>query len=234
MGLNKFAVLALLSAPQAEARRAGDQVGKAIRNIEYFANKSSKALKPLENFQNIITCDACKITLKPLEEIFTNSLSQSLLKFVAKKICVDFKIAGGAEDVCDGMINTMADTLLPVVGNGIISGERICDELLHLCSTPKIQELNADDYVKERLASKPDFLKSNSYVNDIYKKISQSTTQRPIKRSIHLADLHVDFEYSVGSPTTCDLPICCRDWGTKSKHNSGKAGYWGDYNCDLP
>jgi hypothetical protein len=161
-------------------------------------------------------------------------LTQDLLKVIVKKVCIDFKIAGGAKSVCDSMIDNMADILLPVIGNGLLSSDRICDETLHFCASPKIKEINPVDFVNARIAAKPSVIRSNDYVNKIYEKINADTNPRPIRRSLHLADLHLDFEYSVDSPTKCDLPICCRNWGDKSKNNSGKALYWGDYNCDLP
>ena len=34
----------------------------------------------------------------------------------------------------------------------------------------------------------------------------------------------------------CDFPICCRDNGAGEEEveDSNKAGYWGDYRCDMP
>lgn len=45
--------------------------------------------------------------------------------------------------------------------------------------------------------------------------------------------MHIDFEYQTGAPNVCEFPICCRAWPA-SKAQSGSAGYWGDYLCDLP
>ena len=74
-----------------------------------------------------------------------------MLKYVAKEVCIRFKIEGGVKSVCDGMIDLMAGSLLPVVGNGLLSSDRICDELLQVCTTPNIKELSADDFVKSQI-----------------------------------------------------------------------------------
>ena len=45
-------------------------------------------------------------------------------------------------------------------------------------------------------------------------------------------------QYKVGAPNKCTFPICCRDnnpqYGDGSSEGSKPAGYWGDYQCDMP
>lgn len=48
-----------------------------------------------------------------------------------------------------------------------------------------------------------------------------------------MADFHIDFDYKEGSANKCEYNICCRDW-PKSDKQSGSAGRWGDYGCDVP
>ena len=50
---------------------------------------------------------------------------------------------------------------------------------------------------------------------------------------LHLSDLHVQLNYTVGSPSTCSYPICCTSDLAKNAH-SPPARYWGEYACDLP
>ena len=50
---------------------------------------------------------------------------------------------------------------------------------------------------------------------------------------LHLSDLHVQLNYTVGSPSTCSSPICCTSDLAKNAH-SPPARYWGEYACDLP
>lgn len=74
-------------------------------------------------------------------------------------------------------------------------------------------------------------------------------------RILHLADIHIDFDYEPGANVNCDQPLCCRkdarfrsNLTTTTTTNSPlrrrrrrvdspfkPAGYWGDYGpCDIP
>lgn len=90
--------------------------------------------------------------------------------------------------------------------------------------------------MKRVLSDKPDKIKNDDFVNQLYAKIAADPNPRPIRRSIQLSDLHIDFEYQEGSPVDCNFPICCRDNGPEmvAAKNSKPAGYWGDYGCDIP
>mgnify|MGYP000279724285 CR=1 FL=1 len=61
---------------------------------------------------------------------------------------------GGIPSVCKGAIEIMAESLLPAIGEGIFSSQRVCDEYLHVCASPKITHLSADEFVKKQLADK--------------------------------------------------------------------------------
>jgi len=98
----------------------------------------------------------------------------------------------------------MAVSLLPVIANGILSPNRVCDEFLHLCSSPHINELNADDYASKKISEKPDLIKNNDSIDNLYKKIKADLNHRPIRRSIQFSDLHLDLEYKEGTPAVCD------------------------------
>ena len=50
---------------------------------------------------------------------------------------------------------------------------------------------------------------------------------------LHLSDLHVQLNYSVGSPSECHYPVCCTP-GLPSHPPSPPARFWGEYACDLP
>ncbi len=47
---------------------------------------------------------------------------------------------------------------------------------------------------------------------------------------LHLADIHLDLLYSVGSVIDCGEPLCCRKGqGT----GNDAAGVWGAFECDT-
>ena len=50
---------------------------------------------------------------------------------------------------------------------------------------------------------------------------------------MHITDIHLDLTYTVGNSAECGLPMCCGN--TSGPAVLGRAaGYWGDYQCDVP
>ena len=181
-------------------------------------------------------CNSCKLAVAPAHFIFENKQIREVLEAGAIKICEVFKVEGGEKSVCEGAVTMMADQLLPAIGEGLVSPDRICDEFLHVCKGPKIEELSANAYVKKRLDEKPDKIKNNTFLDDVYKQIADDPSARETLRSIQFSDLHIDFMYQEGAPTECNFPICCRDNGPETYPMNGDkvAGKWGDYECDIP
>ena len=67
-------------------------------------------------------------------EIFMKSIEvRHAIEYIMKESCVILKIAGGEETVCNKMISTMGDYLMPALARGLFSKDRICNEFLHLC-----------------------------------------------------------------------------------------------------
>lgn len=65
------------------------------------------------------------------------------------------KIEGVDNTVCADMVNLMGASALSALGDGVFSEQRVCDELLGVCKSPKIKELDVNDYVKRVLSTKP-------------------------------------------------------------------------------
>ena len=53
----------------------------------------------------------------------------------------------------------------------------------------------------------------------------------PLIKILHLSDIHIDLEYTVGLNAECGAPLCCRPPNNTTRL---VAGYWGDEGCDLP
>ena len=166
-----------------------------ISTIEYQLDKFAKETQFMSSFESKIGCGMCSVAVKPIEGFFENKTIREGLDFIADLLCEHFKIYNGIPSVCKGAITIMAENLLPAIGEGVFSPQRICDEYLHLCSSPHIKELSADDFVKKRLADKPEFLKNNDFLDQVYEKIKASPKDRKTKRSIQLSDPHIDFKY---------------------------------------
>jgi len=82
---------------------------------------------------------------------------------------------------------------------------------LGFCDTPEIKTLYTEEYKAELLATKPDKIKNDDYVNNLYKQIYADPNPRKSLTMLHLSDIHLDIEYKVGSLGICDSYICCRE-----------------------
>jgi len=58
-------------------------------------------------------------------------------------------------------------------------------------------------------------------------------SSNPRIKVLHITDVHVDMNYTIGLASDCGEPICCRPPNPVGKpgHSAQK---WGDYNCDTP
>jgi len=213
---------------------------KAVQSLEYGLEAVKRATRFMSVLEGDLTCSACQAALAPIDAFCNNLTIRQVLEEVITEVCVAFKIEGGERAVCQGAIDTMANSVMPALAQGIFHPQRVCDEYLHLCPSPVVTELSAEEYVEKRLKDKPDIIKSNDYVDKIYAKIKADPGPRKTIRSIQLSDIHIDFAYREGAPSVCDFPICCRDNGVSDAVQYLKdpsirpAGKWGDYNCDIP
>ena len=51
---------------------------------------------------------------------------------------------------------------------------------------------------------------------------------------LHLSDVHMDLSYKPGTDAKCGKPLCCTNTTAMTDDPNKVAGYWGNYNCDLP
>jgi hypothetical protein len=80
---------------------------------------------------------------------------------------------------------------------------------------------------------KPNKIKNDDYLDNLYKEISQDKDRETIL-VYHIADLHVDLTYTEGAmKKDCGEIVCCKGH-SMAKNRSEGAGKWGDYACDLP
>lgn len=96
-----------------------------------------------------------------------------------------------------------------------------------------IYTFEADEYVEQLLATRPEEYADNNYVNSLYEKIKGQTDRKTFK-AVLISDPHIDFEYEVGADAKCNMPLCCRAVNGFPEDPSRQAGVWGDYMCDIP
>lgn len=90
----------------------------------------------------------------------------------------------------------------------------------------------AKDYVHDQLQKKNENLKTDDYINNIYKRIDGQ--KRETIKVVQMTDVHLDFDYMPGTDAGCNVPICCNKENGFTSDPTRAAGYWGDIRCDIP
>ena len=147
------------------------------------------------------------------------------------------EIGGGISQrftFCPELVSQFGEPLFTVAENYLFTRDRICNERLSLCESPIITEIDLKTVVKNILATKPESLKNDDYIQNMYEEMANLTDERPILRAMHLSDVHLDFEYLPGSLASCGGYFCCRADSGKVKPGDTVAGEWGTPLCDIP
>jgi len=109
-----------------------------------------------------------------------------------------------------------------------------CSMFLPICKPSKYTFLDPKADAKQILADKPEFIKNNDFINNLYKEI-ESDKNRAGRETIlayHISDMHLLLDYKPGTNSDCTGYTCCNEKAGKPKSKSAEAGKWGDYNCD--
>jgi sphingomyelin phosphodiesterase len=110
-----------------------------------------------------------------------------------------------------------------------------CEILLPVCKPNAYELLTTEAYSKRVLADKPDFIKDNNYINNLYKEIEEDKLTGRERETIlmyHLSDLHWNMNYKEGTNADCNAIVCCTVNSPPPKSQDKAAGKWGDYRCD--
>nr|CAD7195605.1 unnamed protein product [Timema douglasi] len=83
--------------------------------------------------------------------------------------------------------------------------------------------------------------KPDEWSVDIPPRKSLAGEQKPVHQTrskpltvLQVTDIHHDPKYAPGTNTHCGEPLCCRKDSPASQTENNGAGYWSDYQCDLP
>ena len=106
---------------------------------------------------------------------------------------------------------------------------------LPICREGKYEYISTVDDVKRIIKDKPEFIKDNNYINNLYKEIKEDLDQGRNRETVllyHFSDFHFLLDYKVGSNNDCSGLVCCNEDAGIPTSKDKEAGKWGDYNCD--
>ncbi|KAK8388912.1 hypothetical protein O3P69_020698 [Scylla paramamosain] len=167
------------------------------------------------------SCTACKVGVGMLQKFVQNGMIKEDIIKAASGFCISLRIE--TTRVCLGIVNLMADEVVYVVENLVMSPDEICGFVIgDICGIPY------NPYHKWKVAFPP-------VQKPPVQHPKSSSTGMPTLKVLHLSDTHYDPEYQEGSNADCDEPLCCRASSGPVKSPGDRAGYWGDYRkCDTP
>ncbi|XP_071516089.1 sphingomyelin phosphodiesterase-like isoform X6 [Panulirus ornatus] len=207
-------------------KRAGRFLGE--NRLPKFLSSLGKFLdfelivKEIEtSIMSSMSCNACKAGVGLLQHYVQNGKTKDDIVRAASKLCMSFKIE--TPRVCFGIIRLMADEVVYVVQNLVMSPDEICGFVIgDICGTPY------NPYHDWRVAFPP--------VPKPPISIPEAPPEgMPTLKVLHLSDTHFDPEYREGSNADCDEPLCCRATSGPVRSPDKRAGFWGDYRkCDTP
>ncbi|XP_053639438.1 sphingomyelin phosphodiesterase isoform X2 [Cherax quadricarinatus] len=205
-----------------EGRFIGEsRLPKFLSNLGKFLD-FEQVVKEIEtSIMSSMSCNACKAGVGLLQHYVQNGKTRDDIIKAASRLCMSFKIE--TPRVCMGIIYLMADEVVYVVENLVMSPDEVCGFLIgDICGTPY------NPYHEWRVAFPP-------VPKPPIPQPEPPMEGMPTLKVLHLSDTHFDPEYRAGSNADCGEPLCCRASSGPVKSLDKRAGLWGDYRkCDTP
>ncbi|CAF1435418.1 unnamed protein product [Adineta ricciae] len=211
-------------------RHEEQSTNKLIQNNEEFLTTLINYRHRFEHSHNInalrwvfqqqnnpeeLYCKMCHVLL-PIIRLLIEANQTEFIETVALQVCYDFKIL---LDVCRGSVLEYKDVIIQVISLTDYNDKALCSLALHCNRESDYPALNWTIPIPD---SKPSPLPPRP-----------PSPESPTLEILHLADIHVDFQYKPGSNADCLEPMCCRK-GTPLPGRPS-AGFWGTSgHCDLP
>jgi sphingomyelin phosphodiesterase len=192
----------------------------------------SEKLSPNDHKDGII-CRGCLKLYGLIQSLLLKKYGWSVLFEFASLLCS----LGLNKQVCNRYIHAYGEIVVESLIEHYLNAEFICT-FTFMCRYKHFINLNADDFAREILADKP--TPNNNF--------SRINTQAVVWKVLHVADIHVDLQYEVGTRGLCPYQLCCRKESKQesyflgnanslknSSYNQTLAGKYGFIGlCDIP
>jgi len=202
-----------------------------------FQQKSTKQQQsPVPSSSNETERDLCSVcqnvvpTVKLIAAFIPNfeAIRDTVYEFC--KILLNQLNDGVDADTLCLAIDSQGPHVLSIIKNRAATVDKICRNM-NLCIDPAPEGMlkrsvigNEEKNVKQlRLKAKKNRSKAK-------KNRAKVAKRSGVIRIGQVADIHVDPNYAIGSPTDCGLVVCCRE----HYKGNGSAGSYGTYQCNTP
>ena len=187
----------------------------SVRNLNLFPQR----LKPLAWPYWSLDCTACEAAAALIIGLFQSGAPLEQIEEAVILLCTTLGIE--AAEVCEGSVHSFGwqveyvlqqrQDVTPALFCGVFLGGDCGDQ----------GEIN--DWTVEVPGDKP-----------VEGEVETPGEEGEVLRVLQLADLHVDLTYTPGTVLDCGLPCCCLAGTSLAGEGELAAGYWGEYQCDVP
>ena len=200
---------------------------ESISSIEKsFLSDYQSGSNPITDHKDGIICKGCLKLYSSIQSILLKKYGWSVLFEFVTLLCS----LGLNKAVCSNYIHAYGETVTTSLIEHYLNAELICTYTF-MCRYKHFNTLNADDFARAILTDKPNLENSDFGVIN---------TSAPVWKALHVADIHVDLQYEVGSRGLCPYQLCCRresklERDQISTYNHTLAGKFGFVGlCDIP
>lgn len=180
-----------------------------------------------------VGCFGCKAVIWTLSTLILNPTGIKFFESVTYLGCSLFLFS---RDQCQIISDAYVGMVMENLAIKTFEPNYFCEILLPVCKPNNYELLSTESYTRRILSDKPDFIKDNNYINNLYKEIEddrKAGRERETMLMYHFSDLHWNLEYHEGTNNDCGAIVCCTPNSPQPKTEAQKAGKWGDYNCDA-
>ena len=153
---------------------------------------------------SMLKCMACKEAVKHVDEVLLgDTVVNAFSTFVEDTCNIVTKLVLPGFTHCDDYIQREREAFLFSFVDGLLGQQRVCEEWTHFCDKPAITELDLKTVVSDILKDKPASIQDDSYQNNMYAEIKKNASERQTLKAVHLSDVHLDPDYTVGAKANC-------------------------------
>ncbi|KAL5481336.1 hypothetical protein EMCRGX_G021473 [Ephydatia muelleri] len=193
----------------------------------FFPLRRTDAGRGKSHLKAAVSCATCEVLVSYIQSELASNATLDSVKPAAIEFCNYALTKEGiyAPYVCPGIIDLYGPAVQYVATQVVLNPAELCVDF-KLCTSNQTAHATRTRHLAPReLPAAPLPHATHNEGTRGHKADGGSTLT-----ILQLTDIHIDPDYSEGSPTRCGLFVCCRSW----YNGTGSAGHYGDYNCDLP
>jgi len=189
----------------------------AFSNINIFDQRPKEPVWPYYD----IDCNTCMLAATLLIDLFQAGTPLWEIEVAVASLCIVLEIE--LPEVCEGSIHNYGYQVEYILQHMSDPSPAL------LCGVFVGGECGDQENVNGWVVDIPEFPEKPPVLvpEDPDETISEL-------KVLQITDVHIDMSYLPGSPVNCGLPCCCMAETGLAGEGETSAGFWGDYQCDLP